>query len=54
MIRRIEKNELEEAAKYAYRLNSVPEYKCMAFPADYDNIVKCFNNIINHPDDELF
>lgn len=53
MIRRIEQNEIEEVAKYAYQLNSVPEYKCKSFPADFDNIVEQIRNMINHPNDEL-
>lgn len=53
MIRKMVKNELEKVAKYTYKLNSVPEYKCKAFPTDYAGIVNQFSNILNHPDDEL-
>jgi RimJ/RimL family protein N-acetyltransferase len=53
MIRRVEKNELESVAKYAYQLNSDPQHKCKAFPTDYVYIAKQFKQIISHPNDEL-
>jgi ribosomal protein S18 acetylase RimI-like enzyme len=53
MIRKIETNELEQAAQYAYLLNSEAEHKCKAFPADYDSIIKQFKQILQHPADEL-
>jgi len=49
----MEINKLEEVSKYTYQLNSMPEHKCKAFPADYANIVNHFSNILNHPNDEL-
>ncbi|MEA4960815.1 GNAT family N-acetyltransferase, partial [Lutispora sp.] len=37
----------------AYQLNLIPQHKCKAFPTDYNKILRQFENMINHPNDEL-
>lgn len=53
MIKCVDKKDLEYAAKYAYQLNLIPQHKCKAFPNDYNNILRQFEKITNHLDDEL-
>lgn len=53
MISGIARHDLERVAKYAYRLNSIPQHKCKAFPTDYDSIVAQFEKMSSHPNDEL-
>lgn len=53
MIKGVDILDLERVAKYAYQLNSNPQHKCKAFPTDYNDILRQFENMINHPNDEL-
>jgi len=53
MIRKVEMNELGFVANYAYQLNINPQHRCKAFPTDYDSIIRQFERMINHPNDEL-
>ena len=46
-------SQLETVAKYAYKLNSMPQHRCKAFPTDYESIIKQFERMIKHSDDEL-
>ena len=46
-------SQLEPVAKYAYKLNSMLQHRCKAFPTDYESIVKQFERMIKHSDDEL-
>lgn len=42
MIREIKKEEITEAAKYAFRLNSIPKHNCKSFGTEYNDILKTF------------
>ena len=53
MIKSVDISELEPVAKYAYKLNSIPQHKCKAFPTDYNSVLKQFERMIHHPNDEL-
>lgn len=53
MIRVAETHELEEVAKYAFKLNKIKEFKCKAFPTDYEKILAQFTRMDNHPYDKL-
>lgn len=53
MIKSVDISELELVAKYAYKLNSIPQHKCKALPTDYEGIFKQFERMIKHPNDEL-
>lgn len=53
MIKSVDISELELVAKYAYKLNSIPQHKCKALPRDYESILKQFERMIKHPYDEL-
>lgn len=53
MIKSVDISQLEPVAKYAYELNSMPQHKCKAFPTDYESILKQFERMINHPNDEI-
>lgn len=53
MIKSADISQLESVAKYAYKLNSIPQHKCKAFPTDYNSVLKQFERMIHHPNDEL-
>ncbi|OZV13204.1 hypothetical protein CIW83_04835 [Tissierella sp. P1] len=53
MIKGVDILDLERVAKYAYQLNLNPQHKCKAFPTDYNDILRQFKNMINHPNNEL-
>ena len=53
MIKSVDISQLEPVAKYAYELNLMPQHKCKAFPTDYESILKQFERMINHPNDEI-
>lgn len=53
MIKSADISLLELVAKYSYKLNSMPQHRCKAFPADYESILNQCERMIKHPNDEL-
>lgn len=53
MIRTAKQQEIEEIARYAFRLNSIKEHKCKAFPTDYEGILAQFEKMDKHPNDKV-
>lgn len=53
MIKSADISQLESVAKYAYKLNFMPNHRCKAFPTDYKSILNQFERMIKHPNDEL-
>ncbi len=53
MIREIKMNEVEEVAKYAFELNSIPEHNCKSFSTKYEEILSSFKKDIQNENDYL-
>lgn len=53
MVRQATSQEVTEAARFAYQLNSMDKHRCKGFPRDYDAILHQFQRIIAHPHSQL-
>lgn len=53
MIRVAKQEELSQLVDFAYRLNSLPQHKCKAFPGDYAGIMRQFSKMFENNDDQL-
>ncbi|XMB86764.1 hypothetical protein RJG79_02945 [Mycoplasmatota bacterium WC44] len=47
MIREVRIDEVEEVAKYAYKLNCMPKHNCKSFSTEYEDILKSYKRDIN-------